>query len=61
MIRYEVFSKDKTVSALLVVRVVTSSCHVGDDSCCGDNYRGVLTVMKGRAKDSFRVAYYRGG
>lgn len=58
---FEFISDDKKLSVVLSSRVVTSSCDVDAESCCGDNYVGTLTFFKNGVEKSYRIAYYRGG
>lgn len=58
---YTFVSDDKLVRATLNTSVISTSCEVDTDSCCGDNYKGMLVVTRGKQRLALPVAYYRGG
>lgn len=54
-------SEDGTVRVALDAKVVSSSCDINTESCCGDSYEGNLVVEHQKARVTVPVNYYRGG
>lgn len=58
---YAFSTADKLFSIHLTATVVKSSCRFDAGSCCGDTYRGVLSVEGPAGRETHRIGYYRGG
>ncbi len=58
---YVFYSTDKKTKVSLFSRVIDSSCSVNTDSCCGDSYKGTLTIERKGKRVIEAISYYRGG
>jgi hypothetical protein len=54
-------SHDNRTAATLTIRVVSSSCSVDNESCCGDDYEGYLEVRRNNKKLRIPVTSHEGG
>ena len=54
-------SHDNRTTATVNVSVISSSCAVDNESCCGDDYEGYLEIRRNNKKLRIPVTSYEGG